>query len=208
MTVAAIGRVNEFPADSYHAQTVTQVVDANGFFSASFSCYGPEVSVCAPGVAITSCVPENSYAAWDGTSMAAPHVTGLAALALAHHPDFRGSGQMRSAARVERLFQIIKQSCQPLMLGDQRRTGFGLPDTLRAVGLAAPQGLPTPASTSAGLSALLGIPALQAIHMGYRDLPGLQAQSAALGMPLGLMSFPFSGGYSPSLNTGIMSSLW
>jgi subtilisin family serine protease len=208
MTVAAIGRVNEFPADSYHAQTVTQVVDANGFFSASFSCYGPEVSVCAPGVAITSCVPENSYAAWDGTSMAAPHVTGLAALALAHHPDFRGSGQMRSAARVERLFQIIKQSCQPLMLGDQRRTGFGLPDTLRAVGLAAPQGLPTPASTSAGLSALMGIPALQAIHMGYRDLPGLQAQSAALGMPLGLMSFPFSGGYSPSLNTGIMSSLW
>ena len=208
LTVAAIGRVNEFPADSYHAQTVTPVVDANGFFSASFTCYGPEVSVCAPGVAITSSVPENSYAAWDGTSMAAPHVTGLAALALAHHPDFRGSGQMRSAARVERLFQIIKQSCQPLMLGDQRRTGFGLPDTLRAVGLAAPQGLPTSASTNAGLSALMGIPAMQAIRMGYRDLPALQAQSAALGMPLGLMSFPFSGGYPPSLNTGMMTSLW
>jgi hypothetical protein len=208
LTVAAIGRVNEFPADSYHAQTVTPVVDANGFFSASFTCYGPEVSVCAPGVAITSSVPENSYAAWDGTSMAAPHVTGLAALALAHHPDFRGSGQMRSAARVERLFQIIKQSCQPLMLGDQRRTGFGLPDTLRAVGLAAPQGLPTSASTNAGLSALMGIPAMQAIRMGYRDLPALQAQSAALGMPLGLMSFPFPGGYPPSLNTGMMTSLW
>jgi hypothetical protein len=49
---------------------------------------------------------------------------------------------------------------------------------------------------------------MQAICMGYRDLPALQAQSAALGMPLGLMSFPFSGGYPPSLNTGMMTSLW
>ena len=207
MTVAAIGRVNEFPADSYHAQVLTPVVDANGFFAASFSCYGPEVAVCAPGVVITSSVPDNNYAAWDGTSMAAPHVTGVAALALAHHPDFRGSGQLRSAARVERLFQVIKQSCQPLMLGDQRRTGFGLPDALRAVGLAAPLGLPTAASTTAGLSALIGAPAMQAIRMGYRDLPALQAQSASLGMPLGIMSLPISG-YTASMNPGMLSSLW
>ncbi|MFM7227139.1 MAG: hypothetical protein ACKO10_06290, partial [Betaproteobacteria bacterium] len=138
----------------------------------------------------------------------APHVTGLAALALAHHPDFRGSGQMRSAARVERLFQIIKQSCQPLMLGDQRRTGFGLPDTLRAVGLAAPQGLPITATTAPGLSALMSLPALQALRMGYRDLPTLQAQNAALAMPFGMMSFPIPTSYPQAMNTSIMSSLW
>ncbi len=50
---------------------------------------GPEVSVVAPGVNVRSTVPnypttENpggvSYLNWDGTSMAAPHVSGLAAL--------------------------------------------------------------------------------------------------------------------------------
>ena len=34
LAVAAIGRMNEFPSDSYHTQTLTQHVDANGYFSA------------------------------------------------------------------------------------------------------------------------------------------------------------------------------
>lgn len=152
LAVSAIGRLNEFPADSYHVQTMTRQVDSNGFFAARFSCFGPEIDVCAPGVAITSSVPDNNFAAWDGTSMAAPHITGLAALVLAHHPDFQGTSP-RSAERVERLFQIIKMSCRPVMVGDQRRTGFGLPDVLRAVGLAPAQALPT---MGANLGAALG----------------------------------------------------
>ncbi len=135
LAVAAIGKLGEFPTDSYHTQTVTQFVDANGFFSAKFSCFGPEVAVCAPGVAITSSVPANNYAVWDGTSMAAPHITGLAALVLAHHPDFQGPFKARSTERVERLFQVIKLSARRLNLGDPTRTGFGLPDVLVAVGL-------------------------------------------------------------------------
>jgi subtilisin family serine protease len=35
----------------------------------------------APGVDIWSPLPNNQYAAWDGTSMAAPVVSGIAALA-------------------------------------------------------------------------------------------------------------------------------
>jgi subtilisin family serine protease len=136
LAVAAIGKFDEFPADSYHAQTLDANVDAYGYFCAKFSCFGPQVAVCAPGVAITSCVPPNNFAAWDGTSMAAPHVTGLAALCLAHHPDFQTPQyKARGAERVERLFQIIRASARRVSLGDQGRIGFGLPDTLMAVGL-------------------------------------------------------------------------
>ncbi|NVM74583.1 subtilisin family serine protease [Duganella sp. SG902] len=136
LAVAAIGKLDEFPADSYHAQTLDNNVDAYGYFTAKFSCFGPQVAVCAPGVAITSCVPPNNFAAWDGTSMAAPHVTGLAALCLAHHPDFQTPPyKTRGPERVERLFQIIRASARRVSLGDQGHTGFGLPDAVLAVGL-------------------------------------------------------------------------
>jgi subtilisin family serine protease len=135
LAVAAIGKLGEFPLDSYHAQTVS-AADGSGFFSPKFTCYGPEITVCAPGVAILSSVAPNNYAVWDGTSMAASHVSGLAALVLAHHPDFQGPFKARNAARVDRLFQILRASAQPLNLGDPRRTGFGIPDVLVALGLA------------------------------------------------------------------------
>lgn len=135
LAVAAIGKLGEFPPDSYHAQTLTPTVDANGYFTAVFSCFGPQVGVCAPGVAIPSAVPANNFAAWDGTSMAAPHITGLAALVLAHHPDFQSTFKARGPERVERLFQIIKLSARPVSLSEATHIGYGLPDVLVAVGL-------------------------------------------------------------------------
>ncbi len=158
LAVAAIGHISEFPPDSYHSQTVSQTIDANGFFSATFTCFGPEVAVCAPGVAIVSSVPANNFAAWDGTSMAAPHITGLAALALAHHPDFQGPFRARGAERVQRLFQLIKASARPLAFGDPGRAGYGLPDVLVAVGLQAPMGI------SMHPAAFIGMPAAGGIH--------------------------------------------
>ncbi len=174
LAVAAIGKLNEFPADSYHTQTITSQVDSNGFFSARFSCFGQEVDVCAPGVAVTSSVPDNNFAAWDGTSMAAPHITGLAALVLAHHPDFQGTSP-RSAERVERLFQIIKLSCRPVMVGDQRRTGFGLPDVLRAVGLAPAHPVPMMGSTVG--SQALSPQMMQVLRSLYREPPRMMPQT-------------------------------
>ncbi len=182
LAVAAIGRMNEFPPDSYHTQTVTQQIDGNGFFSARFSCYGPEIAVCAPGVAITSSVPDNNFAAWDGTSMAAPHVTGIAALTLAHHPEFQGRGLMRIAERVERLFQIIKMSCRPVQLGDQRRTGYGLPDVLLAVGLVQAQSMTTMAMPFDAMTNMMRAPAIGTLGSVYHDGPRMSPYATSMGI--------------------------
>jgi subtilisin family serine protease len=156
LAVAAVGRAGSYPRDSYHA---TQSLDGRegaatgGLFAARFSCHGPEIDVAAPGVAVISCAPPDDVVAIDGTSAAAAHVSGLAALLLAHHAAFRGS--VRSAARVERLFQIIKATAVPAVLGDPTRTGAGLPDAARAFNLA-PDVIAPLRRAGAGEAAALG----------------------------------------------------
>jgi len=65
-----------FPLDSTHALTVTRIQTGDGTFSPNFTCHGPEIGVCAPGVAIISTVPGAGFDAMDGTLDGAPHVTG------------------------------------------------------------------------------------------------------------------------------------
>jgi subtilisin family serine protease len=55
---------------------------------ADFSNYGPTtVDLGAPGVSIYSTYPSTGYEYLDGTSMAAPHVSGVAGLVLSVNPD-------------------------------------------------------------------------------------------------------------------------
>lgn len=56
---------------------------------ASFSCYGDWVDICAPGVDVMSTYLSGRYASMSGTSMACPHVSGVAALILSY---FGGQG--------------------------------------------------------------------------------------------------------------------
>ncbi|HEX6940962.1 MAG TPA: S8 family peptidase [Longimicrobiales bacterium] len=56
--------------------------------AAPFSNYGrAQVHVFAPGVDIRSTMPDNDYRPSSGTSMAAPVVSGLAALIMAYYPE-------------------------------------------------------------------------------------------------------------------------
>jgi subtilisin family serine protease len=63
-----------------------------------FSNTGDHIGICAPGSHVLSTLPrrrskyrpERMYAAWDGTSMATPHVTAAAALVAAKRPRLKG----------------------------------------------------------------------------------------------------------------------
>lgn len=50
----------------------------------TFSNYGDWVDICAPGTAIYSTLPGNHYGLMSGTSMACPHVSGVAALVVSY----------------------------------------------------------------------------------------------------------------------------
>ena len=63
---------------------------------ASFSNYAPtQVDIAAPGVNILSTLPGDQFGYYNGTSMASPHVAGVAALVFAAYPT-------RSVAAVDR----------------------------------------------------------------------------------------------------------
>ena len=132
MAVAAVGKLREFPADSSHVLSVIpQLIGGDGIFAASFSAAGPQVAVSAPGVAVVSTVPGSGYMAADGTSVAAAHVTGLAALVLANHPLFRdGPFRARSEQRVHALFELIRASAVA-RVPDPLRGGAGVPELAR-----------------------------------------------------------------------------
>src|SRR5262249_1801804 len=126
LAVGAVGRLNEFPDDTWDSSTVRpSLVAGDGIFSPTFTSVGAEVAVCAPGVAIVSTVP-GGFAPLSGTSTAAPHVTGLGALPLAHHPAFQGPLGIRSQNRVVALFGMIRWLSVPYPFGPER-TGAGVP---------------------------------------------------------------------------------
>jgi subtilisin family serine protease len=75
---------SSYDSDNVIAVAATDHVDG----MAGFSCFGlNSVDVGAPGKDILSTVASNGYASYSGTSMATPHVSGLAALVKSAYPD-------------------------------------------------------------------------------------------------------------------------
>ena len=77
----------------------------------------------APGVSVTSAKPGGGYQSMDGSSMATPHVAGLAALLMEARPE-------KTAAEVE---AAIFASCRLAEGMTEDRAHRGMPDAVRAL---------------------------------------------------------------------------
>jgi thermitase len=97
---------------------------------ASFSNYGDWVDVGAPGTSIYSTRKDNSYGYGAGTSMAAPHVAGLAGLVFTTVSDTNGDGRLNDEVRSR-----IEATCDDIGETD---IGHGRINAARAVGDGAP----------------------------------------------------------------------
>ncbi|NNE57071.1 MAG: S8 family serine peptidase [Hellea sp.] len=98
LSIAAAGNdgnsAHSYPA-SYDSVMSVAAVDSSGNH-ASFSQTTNQVEIAAPGVAVNSTLPNDQYASWSGTSMATPHVSGVAALVWSHYTQCT-SAQIRNA---------------------------------------------------------------------------------------------------------------
>ncbi len=104
-----------------------------GELAADFSNYGRgKVDVFAPGVAILSTLNDQTYGRLDGTSMAAPVVTGVAATLLAYFPELTAA-QVREIILASATRYTDQQVTVP---GGDERVPFGqLSDTGAVVNL-------------------------------------------------------------------------
>ncbi len=133
---------------------------------ASFSSRGPspwqeiKPEIVAPGVNIRSTFPGGGYAYGTGTSMAAPHIAGLAALLLQANPALTPS-EIRT---------ILKSSAQPLgAVIPNNNTGWGLANAYTAALQVIPNGILKGSVTSAATapaSAPVPYPSLSARLLG------------------------------------------
>lgn len=87
----------QYPAGDFAGSALNLAVGSHGaaWNKSAFSQYGA-LSLLAPGEDMVGPAPGNQLATWSGTSMAAPVVSGAAALAL-------GSGSVRGAQAVSRI---------------------------------------------------------------------------------------------------------
>jgi hypothetical protein len=137
--IAAAGNANANAANFFPASFATAIgvmaMDANDA-RATFSNYGDRMDVCAPGVDILSTRATNSnlgplvgtsYMRLNGTSMAAPHAAGVAALVLSLHPEFS----------VEQIRQVLRVSASDLgTAGPDSFFGYGRVNASNALTIA------------------------------------------------------------------------
>lgn len=114
------------PAD-YSEVVAVGSIASNGERS-SFSCYGDWVDICAPGTKIYSTVV-GGYNEMSGTSMACPHVSGVAALVLSY---YGGPGFTADMLKEKLLKSSVKPAGHESHISPSLKIG-GLCDALGAI---------------------------------------------------------------------------
>ncbi len=118
---------------------VTVAANGTGTTKASFSNFGQGViDVAAPGSNVYSTVPGGSYSSMSGTSMASPHVAGVAALIASANPTFTPA-QIRTALATQA--NDVACPSDSRCKGTTANNGFfgeGQVDALKAVGGSTP----------------------------------------------------------------------
>ncbi len=116
-----------YPA-SYNAVVSVAAVDSSKNL-ASFSQKNSQVEIAGPGVNVLSTYPEGTgqqgnYGTMSGTSMASPHVAGVAALVWSHHPT----------CTAQEIRSVLNTTAQDLgAAGRDVKFGYGLAQTKDAV---------------------------------------------------------------------------
>ena len=110
----------------------------NSDLLASFSNYGyRSVDVFAPGVKINSTMPDSQYKEQQGTSMAAPVVSGLAALLRAYYPELTAPEVkdiiIKSVTKVDQKVKIKKDGATKRVYLDEISVGGGIVNAYKAV---------------------------------------------------------------------------
>ncbi|MGA2904018.1 MAG: S8 family serine peptidase [Candidatus Korobacteraceae bacterium] len=136
----------EYPPAIYASSVTVGATDSSNNI-ASFSSRGPvtidgsnrtKPDLSAPGVDIRGAVPGNGYeSGWDGTSMAAPHVTGGVALLWQAKPSLDGNVSATEAT-MEHAAQhltdpVASGNCRGPMVFQDNTFGWGLLNLLQAV---------------------------------------------------------------------------